>query len=158
MKQHPDFKLRCMKSSYFTELGTESLMDVVHAYGDPFNPSTMYAHMKRHQTKDLIMAEKAIERKNKAAPPIIDVVESRIDSITEHERGLDEFITVGRNKLSVGELPITANAYLQAIKIKSDIEKNTKDRRMEMIKSFFSGGDKDGQEKTTGPGEQAQSS
>lgn len=69
-------------------------------------------------------------------------VEGDVVSRAQHELGLDEFIRSGRDKLLRGEMTITATNYLQAIKIKSDNEKNTKDRRLEMIKNFFSGGDK----------------
>lgn len=69
-------------------------------------------------------------------------------STTEHEVALDEFIHEGRNKMARGELSITSQTLLQAIKTKADIEKNTKDRRMDMIKAFFLG-DKNGQDEAT---------
>lgn len=137
MKKHPQFREQIMASTYFNSLGSKNMLQVVHDWGDPFKPSAMYQHIKRHQARDLIKVDKLEEAR--VIPPVVEAVESSVTSATEHERGLDEFIRDGRNKLSRGELSMTASSYLQAIKIKSDIEKNTKDRRMEMIKQFFGG-------------------
>lgn len=146
MRKNPPFRLRCMQSKYFNPAGHESLAAVVHDFGDPFPLATMYMHMWRHQESDIQRARKKfkeIEHPHSSSKPTpVDVVEGDVVSKAEHEKTLDEFIFEGRQKLLRRELPITATTLLAAIKIRSDIDKTTKDRRLDMIKSFFAGGGK----------------
>jgi K+-transporting ATPase c subunit len=58
---------------------------------------------------------------------------------TKYELGLDEFIEMGRAKLKIGDMNISAANYISAIKVKADIESRTKDRRLEMLRSMFAG-------------------
>lgn len=140
-----------MQSTYFNPQGTESLAQVIHDFGDLFKLPTVYLHMSRHQESDLQKARKRFTPRNPelvvhphnagaGLPAVAGAVESAVTSQSEHEMALDEFIYEGRQKLLAKEMPITATNFLQAIKIKSDNEKSTKDRRMEMIKQFFTGG------------------
>jgi hypothetical protein len=144
MKKNPVFRLRVMQSSYFNPEGTESLARVVHDFGDPVTTGAIYIHMQRHQANDLEIARRRYTGPRKLKVPDIllpaTAVEGEVNSVAAHELGLDEFIKQGRAQLALKEMPLSATNFLQAIKIKSDIEKNTKDRRMEMIKAFFSGG------------------
>lgn len=142
MKRNRDFRQRVMQSTYFNPEGTETVMDINLAFGAPFKRAMLYAHLKRHQSKDLIKAKPIVPAE------VIMGVEANSMSTTEHEVALDEFIHEGRNKMARGELSITSQTLLQAIKTKADIEKNTKDRRMDMIKAFFLG-DKNGQDEAT---------
>lgn len=147
MKKNPVFRLRVMQSSYFKPEGNESLATVVHDFGDPIKLTAVYMHMQRHQAGDLMTARK---RFNKANAPIVPqglaqaagAVEGQVVSQASHEIALDEFIREGHDKLLRKEMPISATNFLQALKIKSDNEKNTKDRRLDMIKSFFAGDSK----------------
>lgn len=145
LKKNKDVRYRMMQSTYFNPQGSESLMDVVHAYGDPFGPSTVYAHMRRHQAKDLIKAERMLENyeDNKINKGLVDntvsVIEASVESTDKHEIGLDQFIAEGRDKLVRGEMQVSATTFLQAIKIKADIQKSTKDRRLDAMKAMFSG-------------------
>lgn len=154
MKKKPDFRLRVMQSTYFNPEGHESLAGVIAAFGMPFSLQLAYAHVQRHQpadrermVKQRLEAEalKAIDRlpnssKVAGKVQIAAAVESEVVSNTAHERGLDMFIQQGHEMLLRKEMPITATNFLAAIKTKADIEKNTKDRRMDMIKAFFTGG------------------
>ena len=140
------FRLRCMQSRYFVPGAKESLTRVVHDFGDPFSLPSIYTHMRRHQISDL---QKARERFREIEHPhtglaikAAGAVEGDVVSKSNHEIALDELIVEGREKLLRKELPITATTFLTAIKIRSDIDKNTKDRRMEMVKSFFTGSPK----------------
>jgi hypothetical protein len=152
MKKNPTFRLRVMQSTYFRPEGNESLATVVHDFGDPVKMPTVYMHMQRHQAKDLISARKRFEQSDKLdvhhtndkLAKTAAVVESEIISRGAHEVALDEFIKEGHEKLLRKEMPISATNFLQALKIKSDNEKNTKDRRLDMIKSFFTGAKSDG--------------
>lgn len=133
-----------MASTYFTPTGVETLSDVVYRYEVPLKLPAIYNHMKRHQWKDLQKAEEAQAPKEVTLPsvlqpPIVAAVEGEVVSTQDHEVGLDDFIRKGREKLMADQLPITATTYLQAIKIKADIDKNTKDRRLDAVKSLFKG-------------------
>lgn len=147
MKKNPAFRLRIMKSTYFKPDGEESLAYVVHDFGDPFSLQTTYAHMWRHQAEDL----KAVGRMPKmvtkgkgsiSLPKVASAVEGEVVTRAPHETALDAFIKQGEEKLERREMSITATNFLQAIKTRSEIDKTTKDRRMEMIKQFFAAGDK----------------
>lgn len=145
MKKHKDFKYRVQNSRYYNELATESLPDVLRAFRDPFTQANLYAHLKRHASRDLVRAPSRIDENGnllidnrvKATVSIVEHIDPQ--SKTNHELGLDDFIKVGRDKLASGELTITSQSFLQAIKIKADIEKGTKDRRADMLKGLFSG-------------------
>lgn len=151
MKKNPAFRLRVMQSKYFQPSGHESLADVIHSFGDPFGLPVAYAHMQRHQASDLIAAKKRFEGSTIASVHnsgpnkvvvAVGAVEGQVISQGEHETALDEFIRVGHEKLQAREMTISATNFLKAIEVRANINKNTKDRRMEMIKSFFSGGSK----------------
>ena len=145
MKKNPPFRYRVMQSKYFQPSGNESLADVVHAFGDPFPIGSVYVHMGRHQNYDLRKARerfKELEHPQQGIVNAAAAVEGEVVTSGEHELGLDEFIREGRQKLLRNEMPISATNYLAAIKIKADIQKSAKDRRLDMIKSFFAGGDK----------------
>lgn len=141
MKKNPPFRYRVMQSKYFQPSGTESLADVIHAFGDPFPQGSMYVHMGRHQENDVIQAKKRFSALEKPTGiiPVAAAVEGEVMSAGVHEQGLDEFIQEGTEKLRRKEMTISATNYLAAIKIKADIQKTTKDRRLDMIKSFFAG-------------------
>lgn len=147
-----------MQSKYFNPQGKESLADVVHAFGDPVPVNTLYQHMGRHQERDVIQAEKAyaeagLTRRGRipAAEAMkareelkntVEVIEQEVQGKSTHERTLDEFIREGRAILGKKEMNISAANLLAAIKIRSEIDKSTKDRRLDMIKAFFAGGEK----------------
>lgn len=138
MKKHPEFREQINASKYLDPMGSETLLAVVHRWNDPFGASAMYQHMKRHQSRDLIRAEKAAVA---AATPFA-VIEAPVDGQSQHDMGLDEVITLGRRSVASGQIKITGSLLLQAIKIKADIEKSTKDRRLDavkMMKGAFSG-------------------
>lgn len=132
MKKNRDFRLRVMRSTYFHEDGTETVMDVVHAFGDPFKSVTMYAHLTRHQQKDKIKVKEIAP----ALPE--DFIEGEVSAPSQHERALKRIIAEGENKILRGEMSITAAHVIQAAKTMADIDKSTKDRRLEAAKAFFS--------------------
>lgn len=143
MKGDSAFRYRVMQSTYFNPNGDETLMDVLHAFGDPFKPSSMYAHMQRHQIDDVIKAKEAFNKAmalQDALPPVsvanpVKVIEEQ--NKEEHEMALDEFIREGRDKLAEGKLTITASSFLTAVNIKANIKKSDKDRKADMIKAFM---------------------
>lgn len=124
-----------MQSTYFDPQGTESMMDVVRAFGNRFPGSSMRTHMARHQQKDIIRAEARIQ----PAPiaPMLEMIEPSDVPLDPHEKSLDNFILEGDAKLQAGEMSITAQTYLTAIKIKADIQKSSKDRKVDVFKAMM---------------------
>jgi hypothetical protein len=156
MKKHPDYRKACLQSTYFNPNGRESLLAVNERWGYPVKQPTLYQHMKRHQKKDIDTAEElnrisgtqsavwqrtAGNRglKKEELENTVEIVETTRTSDQEHEVGLDEFIAMGRAKLRTQDMSISAANYLTAIKIKAEIEKTTKDRRLELLRSMFTG-------------------
>lgn len=118
---------------------------VVHDFGDPFPMSNIYIHMMRHQESDIQRARtrfKEVEHPQNKMIKAAGAVEGQVLAAAPHEVTLDEFIREGRALLLRNELSITATTLLQAIKIRADVDKTTKDRRLDMIKNFFAGGNK----------------
>lgn len=149
MQKNPDFRRRVMASRYFRPEGTESLAAVVHDYGDPVKLPLVYMHMQRHQPADLLRAKRRftearreIEAPLPAEAEVLKSVDSSVLTQGDHERGLDDFIQQGRDLLVQQKMKISATTFLAAVKIRAEIDKSTKDRRLDMIKAFFTGGGK----------------
>lgn len=166
MKKHQDFRRACLMSTYFIPNGRESLQAVFDRYQPvPFKQPALYKHMERHQKMDIDRSEalnkisgteSAVWQRtagNRGAKNQIglkkedketlvntaDVIEAPVPVGQKYEIGLDEFIEVGRAKLRIGDMNISAANYISAIKVKADIERTTKDRRLEMLRSMFAG-------------------
>lgn len=130
MKRNKNFTERLFSSKYFDKTSDESLPQVIRDFQAPLNVQSVYVCLKRHHlqyTTDLKKFENTIQ--------LIDPQAGE----TEHELGLDEFIKRGREKVNTGEIAINATSYLAAIRIKADIEKSSKDRKLDMLKQMFQG-------------------
>jgi hypothetical protein len=143
-KKHRDFRYRLMRSTYFDPNGTEAASEVLAAFGSPFGTSTFYQHMNRHRHQALIKAQikfdKAVDRSHKADPKaLMNAVEGDVLQRSEHELALKEIVTEGRAKLAAGDMTITLTGMINASKALADIDKSTKDRRMDAVKTMFKG-------------------
>lgn len=143
MQKNADFRRRLMASTYFTPHGHESVGDIISAFGDPFTMGTVYQHLRRHQSKDLIRSLKKFNDDgtaiSQAVNSTLNIVDAPPVSTSYHQKALDEFIEEGRLKMRLGDISITATSYLQAIKIKEESEKGNKDRRLDALKTLFRG-------------------
>lgn len=167
MKKHKDFKHDIMHSTYIDPKGTENLYEVNERYGTPIKPVTLYRHMQVHQKRDIDTAERLAQitgeesknwqrrtvrsvnklpkqKKSKIDKAVLEntvavVEEVKLTATQAHEIGLDAFIAMGTDRLKHKEMSISASNYLAAIKIKAEIERTTKDRRLEMLRSMFAG-------------------
>lgn len=146
MSKHPAYTQRVLNCSYFNKDNLETLKVVLKLYEPPISVQTTYKCLRDHHRRYKITPAVTIDENGR------QIVDSRFATTTQiieqsnstnHEQGLDDFIQQGRESLARGEMQITASNFLQAIKVKSEIEKSTKDRRMEMIKTFFSTKPKD---------------
>jgi hypothetical protein len=138
LKKNKDVRDRVLQSTYFNPYGNEALLSIFHDIGDPFPPSSIYTHIQRHQTRDIIKAEKRLDNLDNAAVAV-SLVETGTSNYPQHIEGLDEFIREGREKLARKDLSISSSTYLQAIKIKAEIERSTKDRKADLLKTMFAG-------------------
>lgn len=145
LKKNPDVRFRVNRSTYFNPDGQETVLSVFRDAKTDFKTITIYAHLKRHQAKQ---RETALTQPVNPIITTMKLVEGP-NGESQHEMGLDEFITEGRNKLARGELLITSNTYLQALKIKHDADKSNKDRRMDALKALFAGGAASGNQPNT---------
>lgn len=137
MKRHQDFRLAILNSTYFNEEGIESPNQVMKRYGVDFKIRTMYSHFQRHMYREIYSKTELAKQ-----PVMIQGVPSDIiadEGGTPAEIGLEQFIKLGTAKLNRGELPINASNYLQAIKIQTDKEIKTKDRKADLFKTMFKG-------------------
>lgn len=130
IKRNPELRKQIYESTYYDPMGSESLMQVFRRWGEPFKEPTIYSHMRRHQAKPTVEIELAAPV---TAVPL-EELEPEVTSGSAHERGLDEIISKGRNMLRSGELKITTQSLLTAIKTKSEIEKSKKDQGLEAMK------------------------
>lgn len=167
MKKHKDYRYACMRSTYFDPNGGESLLAVNERYGNPFKLPTLYRHMTRHQKVDIERAERLAKiagepskvwqrqtgqsKHKREAEEVklaktesllantVEVIEADVMPRQAYEVGLDQFIAMGADRLKHGEMSISAANYISAIKVKAEIERTTKDRRLEMLKNMFVG-------------------
>lgn len=159
MKKNQDFRNACLRSTYFDPNGRESLLAVYNRWTPPFKQPTLYKHMERHQKKDIERGEALAKLKGtesavwqrtagnrglkKDDKEILDnttqIIEAPVTMQQKHEIGLDEFIEMGRAKLKIGDMNISAANYISAIKVKAEIERTTKDRRLETLRAMFAG-------------------
>jgi len=119
--------------------------------GEPFAYDTLYKHAKRHMQpkieewrrlhglQERTLAMKKKDRAKEILKETMEAVESPVQDQSEHVTALDEFIAAGRRKVDSGQMPITAQTYVQALKAKAEIENKTKDRRFDALKTLFSG-------------------
>lgn len=135
-------------------------MAVNERWGYPLKQPTLYQHMKRHQKKDIERSERIAEvsgtpsvvwqrtagnrgLKKEEPKELLEntgkVIEAPVGARQKYEIGLDEFIEAGRDRLKHNEMTISAANYISAIKVKAEIERTTKDRRLEMLRSMFTG-------------------
>lgn len=158
MRRNRDFSVALLLSSYFNPKGQESLPEVNKRFGEPFTQITLYKHAQRHMKPNVPrwmkingLEEKknwhtALEKTRVATAEKLEVLENTMElvertpeSISAHEQTLDDFITKGHEMIRDGQLKVTAQTLVQAIKAKADIEKSNKDRRFNALREMFAG-------------------
>lgn len=137
-------------------------MAVNERWSHPFKMPTLYRHMQLHQKRDIQRSERlakiegkeskvwqrntikqAPKREEDVVTEIIESTEKVLESNgipnQKHEVVLDKFIAIGEDRLAHNEIPITATNLLKAIEIKAKIDQSTKDRKLDMLRSMFTG-------------------
>lgn len=145
MKRHTGFTYRLLQSKFFNSGGMETMPDVLRAFQVPIHIQTVYGCLKNHHAN--LSLKPAITVSEDGTKLLIDkrmketteLIEAPANGVANHELGLDDFIKQGRSMLVRGEMVITPATFLQAVKIKADIDKSTKDRRLDALKTMFTG-------------------
>lgn len=144
MKKYKAYCQEVFNSTYFDKTEQLTLPSVMAKYSCTIPRQTVYNCLKRHHAAFL---NRPATRVNSKGEVVVDsrfaATETILDTPTglvkNHELGLDEFINKGRDMVARGEIAITAANYITAIRIKSEIDKSNKDRKLDLLKSMFSG-------------------
>lgn len=140
-----------MQSTYFNTEGVETVSGVNMRYGSPFKLQTIYMHIRRHQTTALINANLVAESKGMPlssrsvlpAPPeavqIAQLLEIDPSTTEPHEILLNKLIALAQIKVDHNDIPLNANTVLNLIKLKSEIIRSNKDRKVDVFKTMFKG-------------------
>jgi hypothetical protein len=143
LKKYQGYCQELFHSKYFDTQAQLSLPDVLRKYDVKTPVQSVYNCLKRHHAQYAKPEQRAVTRLGINIQTELQATESLLEQpngiTTNHELGLDEFIDMGRRKVAAGEIAITGQTYLTAIKVKADIEKTNKDRKLDMLKTMFAG-------------------
>lgn len=85
-----------------------------------------------------IAAETKVEAETIVKQALEGEVISTLTDKAQHIQALDAIISQGRDEILKGKVKLKTSDILAAIKIKSDIEKGSKDRSADLIKTLAS--------------------
>lgn len=145
-KGNPKARLRIYNAKYKREDGDESLKTIATEFGIPFQ--RLYNHANKHMsealqqgtTKEIHVAKKTAEFKANAQKELelaIDLdTAGALEGRPEQIIALDEYIAQGATEIAKGNLKLTANAFLAAVKIKNDWEAKQTTNKIELMKTI----------------------
>jgi hypothetical protein len=145
-KSHDGFRQALLQCNYFNVNSLDSIIDVMWKFQCPLKVINVQRHCKNHLRP---MVEKSVTAKVAQALTLgktmaTEVLQGTVVESTGnlHEEVLDATIKKYYTELKADHIKITADIGLKAIKIKSDIEKANKDRKLDALKAFsgMSGG------------------
>lgn len=149
-KEHKGFRQALLQSNYFNVNSLDSIIDVMWKFQCPLKVINVQKHCLNHLKP---MVEKTVEAKvaqalslgKKTAQEVLQGEVVAPESDTYHEQVLDDVIKKSHQLLKEDKIKIDADVMLKALKIKADIEKSKKDRKLDALKAFagMSGGNKD---------------
>lgn len=149
-KEHPKFHHDLLRCQYFDVNSLESIIDVMWKHRCPLKVLNVQRHCKNHLKPKMDasaahqVAQALLLGKKDASEVLGRPLEGQVIETTSglHEEVLDATIKKYYSELKADRIKITADIGLKAIKIKSDIEKANKDRKLDALKAFsgMSGG------------------
>lgn len=131
-----------MNSKWLDWSGTGNVADIIRQYNVDISYTTVMGHMKRHlkpmfdaqkekaAIKEFIGNEKLVTQNQLKEVVTGEVISEKAN----HEAALDNFIDKFQTMVRNDEIQITATTGLQAIKIKAEIQKGNKDRKLDALK------------------------
>jgi hypothetical protein len=102
-------------------------------------PSKVWQRQTAQTTHKREAEAKELQKVDDIIQNTVNVVEADVIPRQPYEIALDEFIALGADRLRHGDMQISASNFVAAIKAKIDHERNTKDRRLDMLKNMFTG-------------------
>lgn len=139
MKRHGAYTQDLFESKYFEKNGQLSLPETMKKYQVDIPVQTIYNCLKRHHHNYTDKPDFILNGKGELITATEKLISQPSEGERVHEMGLDEFINQGREMVARGEIAITASNYITAIKVKAEIEKSNKDRKLDLLKTMFSG-------------------
>lgn len=134
LKTHPKYRHEIFNSTYYDKGAAASVPQTLEKYNPKITLQTVYNCLRNHFNQF-------------SRPGFAETLENTIkvlDGDDLHEQALDRFIKEGDKLVQTGQMDISASNYIAAINAKTNIQKNKGDRKLELIRDFFLGGDKDG--------------
>lgn len=154
-KKDVRLRRRIRYAAYKRETGDETLQDISNEIG--VSQASIYNHVKKHMEdiSDRYEGRRAIYTAKKQAEVSVRVIEEaetviKQDQIEGIEMrpveiiGLDDYIALGIADIKNGNMKMTAQTWLAAVKIKTDWSKNRENNKLDFLKAIYaySSGDK----------------
>lgn len=136
-----------LATDWFDPRSPERSVDFFRRTAPPMPYLAFHRHLQNHTTISKKRAEVArnlhatgrIDNRKDIIPfEIGDVVDGKA---ADHEQALNDTIRKFHTAVRNNKIPLTLTGGLQAIKIKADIDRSNKDRKIDLVK-LFSGMDK----------------
>lgn len=144
-KNNPKLRIRIYNAQYRREPGDETLRDIANEIGLA-SPAGLYNHAKRHLAERDPKPETRAVRIAKKTEDIKAAAQKKVELSIDHDEilpedesisALREYITQGHVKIKAGELNITPQSFLQAVRIDVDYRSKQKDRQVDIIKTMY---------------------
>lgn len=152
MRDNQTWYAEFKKINYFDPTSPENAAQFFLRTAPPFSKEAYYRHLRNHTTllkKKIALAKARWADGKIVKQEVIDLKEFTDDPNASHVDALDDVINKFHNAVRQGKIPLTLQGGLQAIKIKADIEKSNKDRKVDLFKAFSSMGNKSEQRTKT---------
>lgn len=134
MRKNPGWYKQLKKTSFFTENSPETPLQFYNRTQPPMGLAAFYKHMKNHTT---LAKEKMMAQTLTATKPDLPVFGELIEGgDTDYVQALDDTIRKFHTQIRDNQIQLTLTGGLQAIKIRADIEKANKDRKLDAFKAF----------------------
>jgi len=142
-KENSHWRKQLQQTRWFDENSPETISDFYHRTTPPVPYLAFYRHMLNHTT---VMKHSLENRKKKEqglpinreiAPDILVPDLSNVEVVdTDYMGALDETIRKFHTAVRTNKIPLSLTGGLQAIKIRADIDKSNKDRKLDAFKAF----------------------
>ena len=152
MKENPNWYAQFKKINYFDPSSPENASEFFIRTSPPFSRESYYRHLRHHTALLKSMIANAKSRNVKGTLVKQEVIDLKVfadDSPSDHVDALDDVINRFHRAVREGKVPMTMQGGLQAIKIKADIEKSNKDRKVDLFKAFSSMGNKNAKDNSS---------
>ncbi len=142
-KENKLWQKQLLRTQWFDKDSPETVADFYKRTAPPVPYLAFHRHLENHtaisrmrseRAKKLIEEGKIAQRKPDLVPSLVtDVI---VEANTDHEAALDDVIRKFHTAVRNNKIPITMSHGLQAIKIKADIDKSNKERKVDLMKLF----------------------